>query len=293
MKIATQTLEIANRLGESDAVKMIAEAGFDGIDLSLMCMSERETPFRGDSYREYAKELKEYADGIGITFVQSHAPFSYRQKGEEFEQNILIPDIIRTLEISSILGISNAVVHPLHDLPYFENRELLYERNMEFYKKLIPYAEHYGVVINLENMWKWNKAAGKIGDDVCASPEEFARYIDELDSDYIGACLDIGHIGLCGRDEAHMIRVLGKRIKCLHLHDNDKVNDTHTLMGLGDIDYDGVAHALADINYDGVLTLEADLFMKNFDVEMLPSCLEFMARSARHLGERIEKYKKI
>ena len=50
---------------------------------------------------------------------------------------------------------------------------------MKFYKSLIPYCEEYGIKVAVENMWQY---PGMISHSTCSRPEEFIRYIDELDS---------------------------------------------------------------------------------------------------------------
>ena len=67
-----------------------------------------------------------------------------------------------------------------------------------------------------------------------------------------------------------MIRALGgKRVKALHVHDNDLVRDVHTLPFTRKIDWDEVMTALKDIGYDGELTFEADTFLSQFPMNWL------------------------
>ena len=50
--------------------------------------------------------------------------------------------------------------------------------------------------------------------------------------------------------------------------------------------------ALADIDYKGDLTFEADSFLSKLDVELMPSAVKFMAKTGKHLAEKVDSYRK-
>ena len=53
------------------------------------------------------------------------------------------------------------------------------------------------------------------------------------------------------------ITLLGKHIKCLHIHDNNGERDQHMYPFLGTLDMDSLVAGLKKIGYDGYFTLEA------------------------------------
>ena len=59
-----------------------------------------------------------------------------------------------------------------------------YKRSQENIRKLIPDADQHGVKIAIEEVW--NK--------FLLSPLEFARYIDEFESPWVGAYFDVGNV---------------------------------------------------------------------------------------------------
>lgn len=64
MLIASQTSIIEKRFGAENAIKMLAEAGFD---FTFFEMNEAtETAIYGENYREYMISLKKVADEAGI-----------------------------------------------------------------------------------------------------------------------------------------------------------------------------------------------------------------------------------
>jgi sugar phosphate isomerase/epimerase len=56
-------------------------------------------------------------------------------------------------------------------------------------------------------------------------------------------------------------------LHALHVHDNDYIDDRHTLPGLGRMDWEEIMKALAEIDYDGDFTYEADNFLVNIPRE--------------------------
>ena len=195
---------------------------------------------------------------------------------------------------ASYLGVKHIVVHPCQHLDYHieGNPEILFEYNMDFYKKLIPYAEEYDIKIAVENMWQMPRY-NQIGHSTCSRPDEFIRYVDTLNNDSIVACLDIGHATLICEDADAFIRALGsKRLKCLHTHDVNINDDSHTLPFFGITNWDLVMKALADIGYEGELTYEADSFMEKLPNELYADASKYMERTGRYLINKFNEYNK-
>ena len=129
-----------------------------------------------------------------------------------------------------------------------------YIRSQAEIRKAIPLAEELGIMILLENVWN----------NFLLSPLEAARYIDELDSDMVGAYFDIGNVGRYGWPE-QWIAILGDRIKKLDVkgYSRKKGLDEGAGKGFGvqidegDINWAAVRQALIAIGYtDGWATAE-------------------------------------
>ena len=82
----------------------------------------------------------------------------------------------------------------------------------------------------------------------------------------LGLCLDTGHRHLYG-DVAEGIRLGGRAISTLHIHDNHGARDEHILPLDGTIAWAPFMHALGEIGYDGVFLYEIG---KDADVSRLP-----------------------
>ena len=263
------------------------DAGFDAIDFSLCEMVEADSEFNAEDYAEKAKKYRAAADELGLTINQTHAPFRFKNwdDADNFN-NVIFPCIVRSLEISGILGAETVIVHPIH---YNENhdKEATFELNMDFYRRLIPYCKEYGVKVAVENMWRRDARRRHIMHDTCSTKEEFVKYIDTLNSEYMIACLDVGHVGLpLQDDEAHdFVRALGHdRLKALHIHDNNYQEDDHILPYMGKMDWVELAKALGEIDYDGYFTYEINgKYLDTADDAFVPVFLKYSYEVAKHI----------
>lgn len=285
MKLVNQTDELSKRFGDETAIRILCDSGFDGIDYSMFEMKNDDCILNTAEYKPHIKKLVEIADFYGVTFEQSHAPFPSAKDGDESYNAQIFEKLKRALEVAGMLDAKICVVHPVQ---FKENQ---FEKNMELYHKLEPYAADYGVKIALENMWGWDKNINRIVPSVCSVAEDFNRYVDALDSAHFTACLDLGHCGLVGDNAASMIRQMGSRLGCLHIHDNDNLHDSHTLPYTADMDWDDILHALAEIDYKGNFTYESDYFLSDFPDDLLPACERFMHDVGRSMMRKIKKYK--
>lgn len=287
MKLSTTTGRLHGKFGIYKAIDILSEAGYDAVDFSQF---DKEV-YSADYDKEYYVEIRKYAEDKGLFFNQSHAPYSSSFVDEEKTAQRFI-EITTAIKRASYLGVKNIIVHPCQHLKYDVegNPEKLFEYNMEFYSKLIPYCEEYNIHVALENMWQHT---GMINHSTCSRPDEFIKYLDTLNNDCFVACLDIGHASLVREDVEEFIKKLGnKRLQCLHVHDVDGTNDSHTLPYFGSVNWEKVMKALADIDYKGELTFEADNFMDNKPDILLPDCAGLMAQTGKQLISRFEDYKK-
>ena len=284
MIVSTQTHFLADTYGLEASIEMLADAGFEGLDLSMFSLS---TPIFGDDYKAYAEKIRAIADRRGVKFVQAHAPFG---GGYEKYMADKVPLLPRAMEFSAMLGISNIVIHPIQKGIYYGNEKTLFDMNVEFYRSLAPHAKKYGIKIAIENMWQRHPVTKHICDDVLADPKELAAMYDALnDPEAFTVCLDLGHVALCQREPEDAIRTIGSRIGCLHIHDVDYIDDLHTLPGVGKIKWNKVCDALAEIGYKGCYNLEADNFFRG---DILPEhhamAAKYMYDSSRVFANRIE-----
>lgn len=290
MLLSTPTEKIPRTFGLEKTVDMICDAGFDAIDFTACNAKE----WYDDTHdKNFYVNIRKHAEDRGVIFNQSHAPFPSSVSSEE-ESEVIFKNIVKSMKHSSYLGVKTVIVHPCQHLTYVQddNDERLFEYNMKFYKRFIPYCEEYGVKVALENMWQHMGNSKKIVHSTCAKPDEFVRYLDELDNDCFTACLDVGHAMLVCEDVPKFIHKLGKRLGALHVHDVDGTTDTHVLPFFGVGEWDRIMKALAEVDYKGEFTYEADRFLFDKPVELWGDYLRLMERTGRYLIGKIEEYKR-
>lgn len=286
MKISTETYSASRHVGNEKAIEYIAKAGFDAFDFSMFDLTRidwgtnevalSDSPILGNDYIKYIRALKKIADDNGIYCNQTHSVFP--------TQNAVIAKYVkRTIECTAELGGKICVVHPLSMSPV--------EDNVVYYNELLPFAKEYGVKIATENMWAWNNDLHHATPAACSPHGEFLRLLEEVNDDYLVACLDIGHAEMRGVETTavDMIKTLGKHLQALHIHDNDLLHDKHLLPFSGDVDFDAVVKALKDINYSGYFTLEADAHLRECSEDNVFEGLKEMRNAARKLADMFEE----
>lgn len=80
MKLSTETYVLRERFDDRTAVKMIKDAGFDCFDYLMYWVRNHVRDMLGDNYIEKAKDLRKYADSLGICCNRPHAPFDFTEK---------------------------------------------------------------------------------------------------------------------------------------------------------------------------------------------------------------------
>src|SRR5205814_1726294 len=118
-------------------------------------------------------------------------------------------------------------------------------RSQAAIKTLLPDAERHGVKIAIEEVW--NK--------FLLSPVEFARYVDEFQSPWVGAYFDVGNVVEYGYPQ-EWIHELGKRILKIHIKEYKKEKRFNYPLGEGEIDWAEVRKAFDEIGYRGWITAE-------------------------------------
>ena len=260
MKTSTEIASLSKKVGERKAVELVAKAGFDAWDFSMFDMArwdwdnevifDTPHPLKSREYLKFARELKKIGEDNGIVCNQSHAPFPTIYMSDDI--------LKRAIECTAEAGGKICIIHHGNDLTA--------EQNAEIYQRLLPFAKDHGVKIATENMWNWPKGSPTSTFAACASAEDFVRHIDIVNDPYLVACLDIGHAEMVGSGDGavKMIKALGPRLQALHIHDNDKLHDSHQIPFSMQIDFDAVVKALKEVNYSGYLTLEADRYLSAY-----------------------------
>lgn len=294
MKISMQLTPLSVRYGIIDAVKMVSQAGFDGIDFSFFGLNNEDgeklfSPCRLDYINEINAVLKE----CGLSCFMAHAHFPSEKPDDDAYNSESFEKLLTEMETAALLGAKAIVVHPVKG---FADRSKALPYNIAYYNKLLPYCKKFGIKVALENMFLLEPHQSRFSLNLVASAcgygAEFAEYLEHLDKEWFTACLDTGHSAVLGEEPHYAVRALGKeKLKFLHVQDNDFLHDSHTVPYFGKIDWEEFCKALAEIDYDGVLNFETHHFLDGIPDGLYMDALRFMRAVAVYLAQKTENYR--
>jgi hexulose-6-phosphate isomerase len=214
-------------LSVEDKLRLLKDAGFDGVEVATQG-------------RQGAPSLQETARASEKAGLPVH--------GVVHSSNT---DLKSAIDEAAAYGAASVlhVVRSNRDGSYMDN----YRETQEIIRRAIPYAEQKKVYILIENVWA----------TFLIDPLTMARYIDELDSPYVKAYLDIGNVMRWGWPH-HWIEVLGKRVVKVHVKEYNLDVAMKEGMGKGfdfpigggSIDWAKVRQELKKIDYRGWATAE-------------------------------------
>lgn len=292
MMISVMTRPVSRAFGEEQALRMIADAGFGGIDYSMhrYDLGDRLFDLPTDAVFRRYETLRKAADACRLKVCQMHALYpTYLGDAQDARR---LAATRAGIVAAGALGCPYAVIHPM--IPETGMRMLsdeeAWQLNRDFYASLIPWLREYGVQAAVENMFSWE--AGRYLPNNVSTAQAMAAYIDRLNDlaneERFVACYDTGHAHLLGYDLYEEICYLGSRIRVLHLHDNARDEDAHTLPSLGTIDWQRVLRALREIRYRGPISFEAHGYITGYPQQQYMQPLRALCRTGRMFAEILQ-----
>lgn len=234
-----------------DALTLIADAGYDGIALTLD--HHHLDPLSPDWQRN-ARNLRKRTDALGLGVVietgahflldprQKHEPTFVSAAGEGRVRRL---DFLkRAADIGAILGAEVLSFWAGRLKPGVDPRDATMWLH-DGVGAITEYAKRQGLVPALE-----------------PEPEMFVSTVDDY-ADLVRAvpdvrlALDLGHVLVTGEREPHdAIREFGPRIADVHLEDMKRGDHVHLAFGDGDMDVPQALGALGDIGFAGLVCVE-------------------------------------
>ena len=237
----------------TEAMDFFADAGFEAVDVNFAATVKQgeflhEPVLDGENWRENVRAVRARAEERGLAIFHTHAPFKYRYLDREAPEFPLCDEMMhRSLEATALLGAKHAVVHPVvrPDRSATEVSE-----SIQALGPLADNARGFGVRLAVENMSS-------------SEPEEIRTIADAVDADI---CWDAGHAHIHGLDQEESLKLLGQRVKVLHLHDNygsrgrsireASKSDLHQPPYYGDLDWQSLLRGLKAIGFTGGFNFE-------------------------------------
>lgn len=248
------------------------EIGFSCFDFNFVDYTLAQgSPLLGREWESWVRGIRERAEANGQRFYQSHGHMFDVLRLYDEETNALLID--RAIRGSGMLGVKWVVYHPYNmGMNRVEARKKSYERFVSLREK----AEKVGVGIAIENMPFPETYGGQV--------EELLEFAEKLD---LGICWDTSHANLTGyQDQAVPLRMIGKRLKTLHVSDNFGQRDDHLAPGYGSVNWESVMTGLREIGYEGTFNFEAHQFARSVpETSRLTACRLLYQIGVTLLGE--------
>jgi len=140
MLLSTETYMPLSNNCDEEAIRLIAEAGFDALDYSMFGMRKEDHFLNHCDVEAYARQLKEKIIAAGLVCNQAHAAFHFEGEGDLSR----IQCVENGIKIAGILGAKTICVHPV---PYSRDPRETKDRNLEMYRHLGEIAKAYGTLL--------------------------------------------------------------------------------------------------------------------------------------------------
>jgi len=239
--------------------KMIKEAGFDCVITNADKRFNKQNGTLKQQVKIFTKlGLKVSSLHMRYNEIELINFFLNNKIGDKLEKTL-----IKDLKLAKKYRFSCVVVHLEGEFS---------EIGKERIKRILKVCENLEVPIAIENI---------------DYQYLFTEVFDNIESKYLRFCYDSGHNN-CFDSYFDYLGKYGDKLACLHLHDNDGLEDQHTLNEFGSIEWDMIARKLSKCNE---VNLDYELLMnvkkKYSEEEVLKECY----KQAVLLERKILEYK--
>lgn len=235
-------------------VRLCAAHGYQGAELGI---GEAGSAFGLDASQSFCQEIASEATKLGIQLKSTASGLYWARNLGDASQGArdkAKDDLNTMIQIASWLGAKTHLTIPgAVDVFFLPERAPLpyghvWEHAIAGLREVLPVAESAGVRLGIENVW--NK--------FLLSPAEMAYFIDQFNSPWIGAYVDVANLLPFGY--AHdWIRFLGKRVVGIHFKDFRRaVGTAEGFVDLleGDVDWVELMKAIGEVAYEGPVVAE-------------------------------------
>ena len=251
MKLATTTGDLVYYTNSPAlAVRAFEGTGFKHLDYTFWRTAWGDRPILSDNWFEPVKAAAKEAEKLGFDFVQAHSPGNnfLGDDVDDAEYERIVLANTRAIEACGYLGIKKIVVHSgcTGRLKYPHGKEKYFRLNKQFYERLYPAMEKYGVKVLVENMGGIRKR----GSFQLCNGKDMAEFIDYCGHPLLGACWDTGHGNFQVESPYDDLMTLGDKLEALHVQDNFGERDNHLAPYMGNLDIDSLMNALLDGGFE-------------------------------------------
>lgn len=247
MKLGTAT-SVLHYYAIQDAVNVVAEAGFDGIDV----WGGRPHVYRHDWSTQELNALRQQIEGLGLG-VSSFMPAFFRYPHSLSSPNANVRrDSIEYMRLcvdnAAILGAKLVLVVPDHSL-YGQTVEESRKRMMESIGEVAEYTEQYDLKLGIEVL-------SDDETDLITLSDHALAMINALKRDNLGVVLDAGALHVTKEILTEALVKLKDRFLQIHVSDHQGIRQQNLIPGEGNYDFAGMMRVLLDHQYTGFISAE-------------------------------------
>ena len=219
----------------TDKFQAVKAAGFEGIEMDAPGMNVEETRIA----------IAESGLPVDGTVNSTHWQIRHTDASPEVRAKAL-ESLTTAIRDTHAVGGHSVLLVVGHGKD--GTKEEVWKRSIDNISLAVPVAAQLGIQIVIENVW--NHFHYNHEGDHTQSADQYVKYVDELNSPWVGMQFDIGNHWKYG-SMGDWIRQLGKRVFKLDIKGYNRAEDTWARIAEGDIDYADVRKALKEINFYG------------------------------------------
>ncbi len=218
-------------------LKTVADLGYDGVEVSLLGMSDEKAEALGKAVRDHGLEAT-CSDGLSVEKDITSKDADVRAAGLEY----LRWAVSTTAKIGS-RGLAGVVYAPwgVYDPA---NKPARAQRSAEAFAALHDDLERHDVTLGIE-------AINRFETDLVNTAAEATAMAKASGSSRVGALLDTFHLNIEEKDITTAIVDTGDKLVHFHVSDNDR-----GVPGSGHVPWGEVKSALDQVGYDGWIVAE-------------------------------------
>ncbi|MGC2486040.1 MAG: sugar phosphate isomerase/epimerase [Acidimicrobiales bacterium] len=243
LPLAATTFGFLYRCGRDDALRQIAAAGYQLVELAAGPPHLDLSAMGADVRRDVRLELEKYGlqcvstnplELNPITANPELAEASYRQYRA-------------AIELSADLGAPNVVMisgrmSPLVPMPQHQAKDLLRIQ----LDRLVPVAQKLGVTMSVE----------AVPYGFLQTATDIAQFIDEFDLTDVGITLDCANLHFIGCDSVTEVNEQFAKVSVVHISDSWRDRWAHTQVGRAEIDFAAIGATLQTLQFKGPTVYE-------------------------------------
>ncbi len=259
--------------GQLDPFDFLRLAKAHGYEAAELAIGEPGTAFGSDATKSFCDELVAEASRLELKLLSVASGLYWGRNLGDADPVVrahAAADLEKMLQISAWLGAKTLLTIPGAVDVFFmpvrptQSYAEVWKNATNGLRAMLPVAESCGVRIGIENVW--NK--------FLMSPQEMATFIDQFESPWVGAYVDVANLLPFGQAE-DWLRHLGIRVVGIHFKDFRRaVGTAEGFVDLleGDVNWPEVMKAIGEFGYDGPVVAELIPQYKNYPLVRAKNC---------------------